>query len=196
MFDYPSLNPNTTAWLVYNECAPFPEAQIIQTFLDFDDTELVPLEPQGVTPYDRIVTLDANFTDINGINYAIINNQTYSPANVPTLFTALTTGQKALDPAEYGSNPNTFVLNYGDEVWIAINNFDTGNHPCKSPHMNLKFTFVSSSARSLFSSLASGFGGRRNIRSSESPYVSRESCPSRCNSGHGRRLCHYRNSCR
>ena len=133
MFDSPSLRPNTTAWLVYNPNAPLPEAELVEAFVDFDDTELVPLTPLPPVPYDQLVTVNVNFTNFDGINYAIINNQTYSAANVPTLFTALTTGDEAANPASYGNTTNTFVLTHLDMVWIAINNFDTGGHPCTFP---------------------------------------------------------------
>jgi iron transport multicopper oxidase len=130
MFDMSSLHPNTTAWLVYDPTAPLPEPALLAGFVDFDDTELIPLDPLPVVKYDRLVTIDVNFTNINGINYAIINDNTYKPANVPTLFTALTTGPFANNPAIYGNTTNTFVLNHLDMVWIAINNFDMGDHPC------------------------------------------------------------------
>jgi iron transport multicopper oxidase len=130
MFDSPSANPNATAWLVYNTYAPLPEPAIFSEFVNFDDTQLIPLEPLPAVMYDRLVTANVNFTDINGINFAIVNGNTYKPANVPTLFTALTTGPQATDPASYGNTTNTFVLEHLDMVWIAINNFDTGDHPC------------------------------------------------------------------
>lgn len=130
MFDEPSLRPNATAWLVYDCDALLPEPGLVQEFVDFDDTDLVPLDALPPVPYDSLVTVNVNFTQYNGINYAVINNQTYEAASVPSLFTALTTGNKADDPATYGSTTNTFVLNHLDMVWIAINNFDSGNHPC------------------------------------------------------------------
>jgi iron transport multicopper oxidase len=133
MFDSPSNNPNTTAWLVYNSSAPKPEAAILQEFYAWDDTKLVPLNPVPVTKYDTIVTLDVNFTSIGGINYAIVNDNSYSPPNVPAIFTALTTGEEANNTEVYGNTTNTFVLNHLDMVWLVINNDDTGGHPCTFP---------------------------------------------------------------
>jgi iron transport multicopper oxidase len=130
MFDSPSANPNTTAWLIYNPTAPKPEAETLLAYYDFDDTNLVPLIPEPVVQFDRLITLDVNFTGINGINYAIINNNTYQAPNVPALFTALTTGAEAVNPAMYGNATNTFVLNHLDMIWLVINNDDTGGHPC------------------------------------------------------------------
>jgi iron transport multicopper oxidase len=142
MFDSPSANPNTTAWLVYNNCVPNPQPQILQEFYDFDDTDIVPATPLPVVMYDDLVSIVVNFTQYNGVNLAIINNNTYEAANVPAIFTALTTGSDATNPESYGTTdinnapfgtgPNTFVLNHLDMIWLAINNDDTGGHPCIS----------------------------------------------------------------
>jgi iron transport multicopper oxidase len=130
MFDHPCINPNTTAWLVYNPCLPNPEAEILSEFYDFDDTKLVPLQAESVVPYDRLIPLDVNFTQIDGINMAIINNNSYVGPNVPAIFTSLTTGNDADNPDVYGDTTNTFVLNHLDMVWLVINNDDGGGHPC------------------------------------------------------------------
>src|SRR5271170_7916470 len=126
MFDTPSNNPNTTGWLIYNASAPKPVAQIIQSFYDWDDTELVPIVPLPAITADTIITAFVNFTDINGINYAIINNNSYKSPNVPAMFTALTTGKFASDVSVYGATTNSFVLNHLDMIWLVINNEDTG----------------------------------------------------------------------
>jgi len=77
MYANDSLKPNTTAWLVYNPKAPFPEAEIVQHFSDFDDTHLVPLYPEAVVPSDEIVTLTVDFKRVEDINYAIVNDVNY-----------------------------------------------------------------------------------------------------------------------
>ena len=144
MFDHECDNPNTTAWLIYNELAPKPEPKLLSKFYSWDDTKLVPLTKIPVTKCDAIVSVDVNFTSIEGINFATINNNTYSSPNVPAIFTAITTGKDANDPASYGSTTNTFVLNHLDMVWFAINNFDDGGHPCIPPLIS-RLTHSSSS---------------------------------------------------
>jgi iron transport multicopper oxidase len=134
MFDHDSLRPNTTSWLVYSECAPKPAAKILQDFYPWDDTELVPSQPMSVVSYDQLVEIDVNFTDFNGINLAIMNNCTYVAPNVPALFTAMTNGADAVDPDCYGNSTNSFVLDHLNMVYLAINNDDTGGHPC-IPHI-------------------------------------------------------------
>jgi len=133
MFDHDSNAPNTTAWLVYDPKAPNPEAQILQSFYEWDDTKFVPIIPLPAISADHIIVIDVNFTDINGINYAIINNNSYVSPNVPAMFTALTTGNEAKSPEVYGNTTNSFVLKHLDMVWLVINNFDTGGHPCTPP---------------------------------------------------------------
>ena len=48
---------------------------------------------------------------------------------MPSLFTALTTGQSATNPVVYGPNANAFVFKPNEIVEIVVNNFDTGGHP-------------------------------------------------------------------
>lgn len=48
---------------------------------------------------------------------------------MPTLFTALSTGQAATNPTVYGATVNPYVLEKGDIVQITINNLDDGGHP-------------------------------------------------------------------
>jgi iron transport multicopper oxidase len=132
MFDSPSANPNVTGWLRYNRCAPLPEPELVLAFPEFDDMDLVPIVAQPPVPYDMLIPLTVNFSDFNGINYAIVNNNTYEAPNVPALFTALTTGANATNPETYGALTNTNVLNHLDMIWLVINNDDTGSHPCTS----------------------------------------------------------------
>lgn len=48
---------------------------------------------------------------------------------VPTLYSALTTGNAAINPVVYGKDTNPFVLKKGETVDIVLNNHDTGKHP-------------------------------------------------------------------
>jgi iron transport multicopper oxidase len=48
---------------------------------------------------------------------------------VPTLYTALTTGDEANNPTVYGGYTNSFVLEQGQIVQIVVNNLDSGRHP-------------------------------------------------------------------
>jgi iron transport multicopper oxidase len=55
-----------------------------------------------------------------------MNNVTYIAQKVPTLYTAMTTGQAAQNPIVYGMDTNPFVLKYGDIVQLVVDNQDSG----------------------------------------------------------------------
>lgn len=76
-------------------------------------------------------------------NSAFFNDVTYTAPVVPTLYTALTTGENASDVRIYGDYTNSFVLEKDQIVEIVLNNHDTGKHPfhlhghnVRSPRMN------------------------------------------------------------
>ena len=46
----PSLNPNVTGWLVYDDTAPLPTPALVDTFDDFDDFFLVPVDNESLLP--------------------------------------------------------------------------------------------------------------------------------------------------
>ena len=58
-----------------------------------------------------------------------MNDVTYLEQKVPTLYTALSVGSDAQNPAVYGVNSNAIVLKHNEIVEIVLNNLDTGNHP-------------------------------------------------------------------
>ena len=58
-----------------------------------------------------------------------MNGVTYLEQKVPTLYTALTTGQDAQNPVVYGTNSNSYVLKHNEIVEIVLNNLDNGPHP-------------------------------------------------------------------
>jgi iron transport multicopper oxidase len=53
---------------------------------------------------------------------AFFNNITYVPQKVPTLYTALTTGNDAENPAVYGEFSHSFVLKKNQIIEIVVNN--------------------------------------------------------------------------
>lgn len=60
---------------------------------------------------------------------AFFNDISYVMPKVPTLYSALTTGNAAVDPVVYGTDTNPFVLKKGETVDIVLNNHDAGKHP-------------------------------------------------------------------
>lgn len=96
-----------------------------------DDFELRPVQKMPLLP-DPDYQIVLNFTMEqlgDGVTYALFNGITYTPPKVPTLYSVLSSGALASNPAIYGSNTNTFVLQYGEVVEIVLNNMDPGLHP-------------------------------------------------------------------
>ncbi|KAK5164454.1 uncharacterized protein LTR77_009660 [Saxophila tyrrhenica] len=127
----PTLNPNVTGWLMYDASAPKPVASPIEAFHPFDDFSLVPED--GLELFDHVdysFNLDLKMDNLgDGANYAFFNDVTYVTPVVPTLYSVLTTGDKASEAAVYGAYTNSYVLNKGDIVEIVLNNDDGGKHP-------------------------------------------------------------------
>ncbi|EHK48959.1 uncharacterized protein TrAtP1_000467 [Trichoderma atroviride] len=125
------LNYNVTGWLTYDSKANFPDAAIIDELNPFDDMDLVPYDKMKLLPEpDQVVQLDIIMDNLrDGKNYAFFDNITYTPPKVPTLYTALSTGDLANNPAVYGEFTRSFVLQKGEIVQIVVNNLDSGRHP-------------------------------------------------------------------
>jgi iron transport multicopper oxidase len=125
-----NYNPNVTAWLVYDEAKPLPPPPVLYEFDFADDVTFVPLDKEPLLqPVNKQIIIDTSSTEINGIRRFTINNKTYIPQEVPTLYTANTIGKDlASNPEVYGQ-VNPFVVNYGDVVEIVINNHHDNLHP-------------------------------------------------------------------
>lgn len=125
------LNPNVTSYLVYNKDASLPNATEIAKFEPFDDILLEPTD--GVELWEDpsvSYTLDVMMDNlIDGANYAFFNDITYVRPKVPTLYTALTSGNLSTDATVYGANTHALILEHNKVVEIVLNNHDPGKHP-------------------------------------------------------------------
>lgn len=121
-----------TGWLVYDDKKPLPEPALIDSFgATLDDYTLVPHDRQELLGEpDQQIVLDMKMDNLgDGVNYAFFNDVTYVSPKVPSIYTALSTGSMATNPAVYGVNANAFVLDYGQTIEIVLNNLDAGKHP-------------------------------------------------------------------
>ncbi|KAJ5908539.1 hypothetical protein N7495_001221 [Penicillium taxi] len=123
-------NPNATAWLVYDESKPLPAAPVFSEFEFIDDLDFVPLDKGALLePVQHQIIIDSFSANIDGIPRFTVNNKTYLPPKVPTLYTANTIGPEfASNPDVYGQ-VNPFVVKYGEVVEIVINNHHGNLHP-------------------------------------------------------------------
>lgn len=125
----PGYNPNMTAWFVYDEAKPLPPPPTLYKFDFFDDWTLKPLDLEPILEPDHKILMDTGFANVNGVARAVINNVTYLPQKVPSLYTAISVGKN------YSSNPdvygqvNPFIIKYGETVEIVVNNNHNNLHP-------------------------------------------------------------------
>lgn len=104
--------------MTYDSSKSFPEPALIDgDFQPFDDMTLVPhdsLERFGEP--EQTVELDVIMDNLgDGANYAFFNNISYASPKVPTLYTALTTGDTATNPEVYGTYGHHFQVLYRGE---------------------------------------------------------------------------------
>lgn len=118
---------------MYDSANQNPDAAIIEddVFNEFDDWTLIPYDNETIyTNPNQEVGLTVIMDNLgDGANYAFFNDITYKEPSVPTLYTALSSGQTASDAAVYGKWTHSFVLEKGQVVQIVVDNDDTGKHP-------------------------------------------------------------------
>ncbi|KAI5457093.1 Fet3 ferroxidase-like protein [Mariannaea sp. PMI_226] len=129
------LKLNNTNWLEYDKKADHPIAVMTvddSTGLDpYDDIKLVPHDKQELFP-DPDLEINVTVTMQNlmtGYNYAFLNDVTFTPPKVPSLYTVLSAGDDATNATIYGEFTHPQVLDKGQVVQIVVNNADGGTHP-------------------------------------------------------------------
>ncbi|KAJ2472184.1 ferroxidase fet3 [Coemansia sp. RSA 2322] len=95
-----------------------------------EDISLQSFDNEAALPVGRSVELTiGNNPYSNGLHLDYFNNITYSPPLVPTLYTALSMGELAMDPRVYGPQTNALVLRHNEVVELTIHNPATLPHP-------------------------------------------------------------------
>ncbi|QIW96265.1 hypothetical protein AMS68_001783 [Peltaster fructicola] len=126
-----ALNWNVTGYVVYNDTADLPNPAEVDDFEPLDDFTLVAQD--GMALLDQVdysVELNLKMDDLSdGANYAFFNDITYVMPKVPTLYTALSSGNLSENAGIYGDDTNAFFLEKGQVVEIVLNNNDAGRHP-------------------------------------------------------------------
>ncbi|KAI4147817.1 MAG: hypothetical protein LQ340_005362 [Diploschistes diacapsis] len=125
----PGFNPNATAHLVYDESAPLPAPPVTYEFDFVDDVNFYPLDKEPLLePVDHQIILDFNSANISDVSRFAINGQTYLSPQVPSLYSAISTGSNNTNPIVYGQT-NPFVLQHNAVVEIVMNDYHTNLHP-------------------------------------------------------------------
>ncbi|EGF81564.1 hypothetical protein BATDEDRAFT_19293 [Batrachochytrium dendrobatidis JAM81] len=135
MFDNPpdTLNGFVNATLQYSPDAPMFEdenAEELDASL-FDETKLVPLDPQGIFQADQSIQLDVEFELYeDGVNHGAFNKSVFHMHKTPAIFTALTLpNEHAITPSAYGLNNPAIVVDHMKGVQLVVFNNDPGQHP-------------------------------------------------------------------
>lgn len=140
-------------WLIYDPARPQPIPAAVSSYRPIDDLSLVPYDEMTLLRnVDRRIKLNLNmkhgnrgsqyvryFTRFPGHrcpNYLLINvisymfnDITYESPKVPTLLTALTSGDLASNANTYERSSNSFVLGHNEVVEIVVYNKHMTNHP-------------------------------------------------------------------
>ncbi|KKY28050.1 putative multicopper oxidase type 1 [Diplodia seriata] len=126
--------------LVYDPAFGDPEPFTLSTQGLGSDFELVPTDEEPLLgPVDHTITMEVNNLNIDGVGYRITQGpDPYISPRTPSLYTALTTGFNATDPAIYGQT-NAFVVAAGDVVQLVVNSNDlvTTNNSGRGHPMHL-----------------------------------------------------------
>ncbi|EKG09511.1 Multicopper oxidase type 1 [Macrophomina phaseolina MS6] len=111
--------------LSYNSSWPDPEPLAVSRFNLGSDINLTPLDHEPLLePVDKTFTMEVNNLNIDGVGYRITQGPyPYITPRTPTLYTALTTGFNATNPAIYGQT-NSYIVEAGDIVQLVVNSND------------------------------------------------------------------------
>ncbi|KAF2096240.1 conidial pigment biosynthesis oxidase Abr1/brown 1 [Rhizodiscina lignyota] len=123
---------SNTATLKYTDKPLLPLARIPATLpgVPIDDMTLVPTDNQPLLePVTETIELDVHYIETKAGPRMTFGNESYIAPKVPSLYTALTTGEEANNPAVYGFATNPYVVQQGDVVQVVINNLDEFPHP-------------------------------------------------------------------
>lgn len=83
-----------------------------------------------MTPVTKEVKLKTSQKYYDGIGTRIsMGDQPWTEPKVPTLYTALSTGDAAFDPATYGPGVDPHIISNGDIVQVIFENPQQHPHP-------------------------------------------------------------------
>ncbi|OAP63400.1 hypothetical protein AYL99_02627 [Fonsecaea erecta] len=124
-----SASQNVTGWLVYAPDQPLPQPQVLDNFDPLDDTTLEPYDEMPLLPPPgQSIVLSLGMSHAGGIKW-FFNTTRYSAPEIPSLYTALSSGPNATNHSIYGVSTNPFVLQHNAVVEIIVYNHHMVRHP-------------------------------------------------------------------
>ncbi|KAJ2450727.1 ferroxidase fet3 [Coemansia sp. RSA 2336] len=126
---FPGLLPrHYSGSVIYNPQSPFKvpskDQMVWSDAINMQAQDQTPLYPAS----RQIVWTVKERSLGYGIPYYSFKDYAYNRTNVPTLFTALTTGKLAFNSSIYGPQSQTFVVKHGEVIELLINNPGTKDH--------------------------------------------------------------------
>ncbi|KAH7048258.1 iron transport multicopper oxidase FET3 precursor, partial [Macrophomina phaseolina] len=108
--------------LSYDSSWPIPEPLNVDSFNLRSDFNLTPLDEELLLePVDHTFTMEVNNVNVDGVGSRITQGpDPYIAPRTPTLYTTLSTGSNAINPAIYGQ-ANAYVVEAGDIVQLVVN---------------------------------------------------------------------------
>ncbi|KAJ2450726.1 Multidrug resistance-associated protein 7 [Coemansia sp. RSA 2336] len=125
----PGLLPRSNIGLVsYKKNAPVRSSasddMVWSDIIDLQAKDQMPL-----LPADRQIVWSVSERSLGyGFPYFSFGDYAYSHANVPTLFTALSTGQDAFNSSIYGHQAQAHVVRYNERIEILVRNDNSKDH--------------------------------------------------------------------
>lgn len=125
-----SWNSNITGYLVADSRQPETGTVTVDVFNPVDDSKFKALTTDNsCNTVTQTIQLDFDFCTNNySIPQACFNGQPYVDQLVPTLYSAVSTGQANTNPLIYGG-VNPFVVPENNVVELVVNNLDSSIHP-------------------------------------------------------------------
>ncbi|KAE9966668.1 hypothetical protein EG327_011744 [Venturia inaequalis] len=97
--------------------------------IPIDDFGIFPLDGTELfSPVDQSITMQVSYSGLKE-RRIFLGDGTYVTPKIPTLYTALTTGSDAWNPAVYGAGANAYIINSGQIIQIVVQNDDAIEHP-------------------------------------------------------------------
>jgi iron transport multicopper oxidase len=101
----------------------------LATVTPIDDFGISPLDGTKLfSPVDQSITMQVSYSG-TGLRRINLGNNSYVTPKVPTLYTVLSTGSNASNPAVYGAGANAYIIKTGQIVQIVVTNSDNLAHP-------------------------------------------------------------------
>ncbi|KAJ2119763.1 ferroxidase fet3 [Coemansia sp. RSA 720] len=122
----PGLNPRIYTGLIeYQRDAPIKQMEVVgdDQLVWADDLSMHALHGEPALPMERQVVLETRaFVSTERINYRKLGTLPYTEPLVPSLFTAMSMGEQAMDPRVYGPQAQAYVVPLNQSVEILLKN--------------------------------------------------------------------------